>query len=106
MPETQFIIDELKRKAACSRDAVADRLGALELSFNIPLRVRKRIMQSPLKSAGLAVASGLIASKVIPLALRLTRTSIGAQVARFALLNFVIPFAQSLASRDSLRHEL
>ena len=103
MSQQNLELNALKAEAAVSRHRLANHLEAVELSLNIPMRVRKGICSNPIKSAALAAVGGLAAAKVLPLLLRLSSTSFGAQVAKFAVANFGMPLLQSLAQKASLK---
>jgi len=74
-PRESESIARLRSQLAASRAQLSEAGSGLGESFDVPRRVRREVASHPLKWALVAVAGGVVAARVLPLALGLVRTA-------------------------------
>jgi hypothetical protein len=85
-------IIRLRAEAAAARAAIHHNGAALAHTLDVPTRVRQELTQHPLKWGAVALAGGLIAGKLLPVALKLVSRQASRQLTG-TLLATVAPLA-------------
>ena len=75
MAQSPESIESLRRQLAESRQQLARTSSGLTASLDVPARVRQTVTAHPVKWALLAVAGGLVAARLLPLATSVLRTA-------------------------------
>lgn len=85
MAESPDTVALLQARLAASRQRLTQDVGALADAVDVPSRVRREITSHPWKWALLAVAGGLVAARLAPLAIGLARSAASRKLLRSAL---------------------
>ena len=75
MAPSQESINQLRYQLATSRAGLTRATSALGASLDVPGRVRQEVATHPLKWAMVAIVGGVVASRALPVALRLVQTA-------------------------------
>jgi hypothetical protein len=75
MAPSQESINQLRYQLAASRAGLTRATSVLGASLDVPGRVRQEVATHPLKWAMVAIVGGVVASRVLPVALRLVQTA-------------------------------
>jgi hypothetical protein len=75
MAPSQESINQLRYQLATSRAGLTRATSVLGASLDVPGRVRQEVAAHPLKWAMVAIVGGVVASRVLPVALRLVQTA-------------------------------
>lgn len=75
MAPSQESINQLRYQLAASRAGLTRATSVLGASLDVPGRVRQEVAAHPLKWAMVAIVGGVVASRVLPVALRLVQTA-------------------------------